>query len=314
MRPTLHRVLSAARSRLRPVREHALQAQLDEVRRAIGDLQARSAPLLPAPASLHDAEFQVFSQWGEDGILAHLVRTVELEDKVFVEIGVHDYRESNTRFLSMTGGWRGVIVNGGTAHQEFLQHSDMGWRYDIEAVSAFVTAANVDEVLTSAGVSGDIALLSIDIDGVDWWVWQSLTVLRPRIVVTEFNSVFGPDAAVTVPYDAAFDATTAHWSGQYFGASLAALHHLATERGYQLVGVNSHGVNAFFVRRDVAGHLWDLTPAEAYVQSRIRTSRGPDGALTFDPDHGNALERMRDLPLHDVVSGQVLPVRDVFGV
>jgi len=290
-----------------------VEPSLDAVRLAVGVNESRLAQLLPEPARLRDTEFTVFSQWGEDGIIQHLIRRTS-PPETFVEIGVGDYTESNTRFLVLKDNWRGAILNGGTAHQEMLVRTGMAWKYGVTAVSAFVTAENVDELIAGTGLTGDLGLLSVDIDGVDYWVLRAITVVRPWIVVVEHNSVFGPDAAVTVPYDPAFVASEAHYTGQYFGASLSAFHHWARGAGYRLVGVGSSGVNAYFVRDDVAADLWDLTPAEAYVRSRFRTARDRTGALAYTgDDHQALLASMRDLPLHDLRAGEQRSVGAVFG-
>ena len=231
----------------------------------------------------------------------------------FVEVGVSDYAESNTRFLAMKDNWRGAIFNAGTAHVDFLRSSEMAWRYSIDAVSAFVTRDNINELIGATGIEGEIGLLSIDVDGVDYWLWEAIDAVTPWIVVIEFNSLFGPEHAVTVPYDAAFTASSAHWSWQYSGASLAALHSLARAKGYRLIGVTSQGVNAFFVREDVAGDLWNRTPAEAYVRSRVRTARDRNGALTYTgADHATLLQAMADLHVIDVETGQDRTLADIY--
>ena len=124
----------------------------------------------------------------------------------------------------------------------------------------------------NAGFTGDIGLISIDVDGIDYWIWDAIDVVSPRIVVIEFNSVFGCDHPVTVPYDPAFDCTVAHSSRLYFGASLPALVALGKRKGYRFVGCESHGANAFFVRDDVGRKLPRRTARDGYVSSRFRSS------------------------------------------
>jgi hypothetical protein len=294
--------------------DRRLTPRTDEIRYALGVVQCRQSQLLQAPLSLRDAEFKVFSQFGEDGIIQFLTRRLAPPD-TFVEIGVSDYAESNTRFLAMKDNWRGAIFNGGSAHVDFLQTSEMAWRYSIDAVSAFVTRETVNHLICSTGIEGEIGLLSIDVDGIDYWLWEAVDVVTPWIVVIEYNSVFGAEQAVTVPYDPAFTASSAHWTQQFSGASLAALHHLGRQKGYRLVGVTSQGVNAFFVREDIAGDLWSLSPAEAYVRSRVRTARDRHGALTYTgSDHRALLTSMSDRTVVDVESGQDRTIGDLYGV
>lgn len=106
--------------------------------------------------------------------------------------------------------------------------------------------------IEQSGIFGEIDLLSIDIDGNDYWVWKAMTAIRPRVVVIEYNSSFGPDRSVTVAYDPSFRRYEKHPSGLYYGASLQALNKLAAQKGYFLAGCDSAGVNAFFVRDDLA--------------------------------------------------------------
>ncbi|MFD8708209.1 hypothetical protein ACFV1W_37475 [Kitasatospora sp. NPDC059648] len=298
----------------RRVVDRGVQARIDELRFSMGVMESRLASLLPDPRHLRETEFKVFSQGGEDGILQFLVSRLS-PPEVFVEIGVGDYSEANTRFLAMKDNWRGAIFNGGTAHIDFLRRSGMAWRWSISPVSAFVTAENVNELILKTGIKGEVGVLSIDIDGVDYWVWREISTVSPWIVVVEYNSVFGSEKAVTVPYRPDFTASAAHHTGSYFGASLAALHHLAARRGYRLVGVGSNGVNAFFVREDVAGGLWNMNPGAAFVRSRIRTARGPDGELTYTgDDHEQVLRAVRDLTVHVVDEHRDVPIAAAFGV
>ena len=126
--------------------------------------------------------------------------------------------------------------------------------------------------------------------------------------------MFGPDHAVTVPYDPSFSAWSSHPSGQYFGASLAALRELGRSKGYRLVGVTSQGVNAFFVRDDKAGDLWDLSATDAYVRSRYRTVRDSDGGLTFTgDDHAALLASMADRPVVLVADGSTRTIGSLYG-
>ena len=149
----------------------------------------------------HDAEFSTFSQWGEDGIIQYLLARTDLGDLSFVEFGVESYREANTRFLLMKDNWRGLIIDADSHHIEFIRQSQLAWRHDITAVSTFVTAGNINRLLLDNGKLGDIGLLSIDIDGNDYWVLKAITAVRPRIIICEYNSVFGSRRAVSVPYE-----------------------------------------------------------------------------------------------------------------
>jgi hypothetical protein len=267
------------------------------------------------PDEIERAEFRVFSQFGEDGIIQFLVQRVPVEHRVFVEFGVEDYAESNTRFLLVNDAWRGLVVDAGTAHRRFLEDSRLIWRTTIDAVTAFIDRDNVNEIIRRGGVTGEIGLLSIDIDGNDYWVLEAIDCVSPQILVTEYNSVFGPERAVTVPYDAGFVRGEKHFSHLYWGASLAAMARAADAKGLALVGGNRAGNNAFFVRRDGLGDIPERPPSACWRPAQFRESRGPDGELSFLSDDAAKRRLLRDLPLVDLDDGGTeRAVADLYGV
>lgn len=277
-------------------------------------LQGRSLALQIADraplARLQDAEFKVFSQFGEDGILQYLARETGLSrsEQTFVEFGVQNYSESNTRFLLMNDHWRGLIIDGSREYIDSVRNQDLYWRHDLTAVAAWIDRDNIDRLIGDAGFSGDIGVLSIDIDGNDYWVWERIVVVNPVIVVVEWNSVFGPDHAISVPYDPAFQRQQAHHSCLYWGASIRAFEHLAAQRGYALLGSNTAANNLFFVRKDRLGRLQPRSAQEAYLESRFRDSRDASGRLNF---LGGAKRRdeILDLPVIDVRNGNSTTLR-----
>ena len=270
----------------------------------IGALQCRWVAGL-GPDEIERAEFQVFSQFGEDGIIQFLVQRVPIANRMFVELGVEDYSESNTRFLLVNDAWRGLIVDAGGEHRRFLEESRLDWRTTVDAVTAFIDRDNVNDLLRRSGVSGEIGLLSIDIDGNDYWVLEAIDSVSPQILVVEYNSLFGPERAVTVPYDPAFVRGEKHYSHLYWGASLAALVRAAETKGLALVGGNRAGNNAFFVRRDALGDIPERTAADCWRPAQFRESRGPDGELTFLSDDAEKQRLLRDLMLVDLDDGAV---------
>lgn len=284
----------------------SVTAEIQRLRYTMGSIQATAAR---RAVSLRDAEYKTYSQFGEDGAIQWLLANVEIENQNFIEFGVGDYAESNTRFLLEHDNWTGLIIDAGTNHIDFINRAGLTWQFTIQAQSAFVTAENINDLLANEPV--DTGLLSVDIDGVDYWVLSAITNLRPRIVVCEYNSLFGPTATVSVPYAPAFDRHSAHPSMLYFGASISALGHWASERGYRLVGSSAEGVNAYFVRDDVAGDLPRLTGPEAWVETRIRQARGADGELVFASGMKKQRQMMAALPLVDVTNGSRLTVADL---
>ncbi len=217
----------------------ARRAQLAAVvlRERYGDLFAEEA----------GCEFQIFSQNGEDGILLWLLRETGAPVKRFVEIGIENARECNSAVLGFVLGWDGLMVDADplsvAAAERFVGRMLAGRTNHVEVRQAFVTRENIAGLVGG----GDLGVLSIDVDGMDYWLWKAVTAVRPRVVVVEYNASLGPEEAITVPYQARFSAAEAHPSGYYHGASLAALEKLGREKGYALVAVDAAGVNAFFV-------------------------------------------------------------------
>lgn len=258
------------------------------------------------------AEFKVFSQFGEDGIIQYLIRQVQVpaQSRTFVEFGVESYDEANTRFLVLNDNWRGLIMDGSSSNMRRVRNSSIYWRHNIVAVDAFIDADNINSLIKDAGFSGEIGLLSVDIDGNDYWVWEKIDVVNPIIVVAEYNSVFGSRHAVTVPYDKAFNRARAHSSHLYWGASLKALVELGNRKGYAFVGSNNAGNNAFFVRRDRLNGQRELTAAEGYVESQFRESRDDAGNLTFLSGAAR-LQKIIDMPIYDVERNAVVRLGDL---
>lgn len=253
---------------------------------------AALAKLARGANSLKDAEFKVFSQFGDDGIIQYLISHVKPRADTFIEFGVENYEEANTRFLLMNDNWKGLIIDGSSAFIDAIKASSFYWRYSLKAIASFVTVENINQLLVSSGIIGPIGLLSIDIDGNDFWVWKAITVVDADIVVIEYNSLFGAERSISVPYRPDFVREQAHYSYLYFGASLRALYNLALEKGYAFVGCNQAGNNAYFVKQEKLNGIPELSVEEGYVYSRFRESRNQDGQMSFldGPERSALLE------------------------
>jgi hypothetical protein len=255
--------------------------------------------------SLDAYEFRVFSQFGEDGILQHLIEEagIQAHERIFVEFGVQDYQESNTRFLLQGCNWGGLIIDGSKEWMASVRNSSLCWRYNLQALAAWIDRDNINELISSAGISGEIGLLSVDIDGNDYWVWEKIICINPIIVVCEWNSSFGPDHSVSIPYDPLFNRLTAHHSHQYWGASIHALQQLGLKKNYELIGSNQAGNNLFFVRNDRLGRLLGSSAADAWTEAKFSDTRNEQGQLTFL--RGKHRSRLIDkLPLVNTRNGQ----------
>jgi len=254
--------------------------------------------------NLQDYEFKVFSQWGEDGILQQLTQTVPIAHRNFIEFGVEDFFESNCRYLMTKDNWQGFVIDGSPANIARMKSAPFYWQHQLNAIEAFVTRDNINELLAKSGFDPDLGILSIDLDGNDFHVLQAITGFTPRILVCEYNAVFGPSRALTVPYRPDFQRSKAHASHLYWGASLAAMTLLAQQRGYSLVGTNSAGNNAFYLRNDLVTDRFQVLSAEqAYAPSSYRESRDAHGQLSFEPAH-RQLRLLQGLPVVDVDTGR----------
>ncbi len=208
--------------------------------------------------------FKVYSQCDEDGIIQEIFRRIGNGNRVFVEFGVETGIECNTVKLLLEG-WRGLWLDGSEANVAQIRS-----RYDafckngrLVAIPSFITAENINTLIQQGGITGEIDLLSIDIDNNDYWVWKAIGVVKPRVVVIEYNATLRPPFSGVVPYE-----PTKTWYGSnYFGASLEALVRLGRQKGYRLVGCSFNGANAFFVHEAFAGdHFLDPPTAEEHYE------------------------------------------------
>jgi hypothetical protein len=248
-----------------------------------------------------DVEFSVFSQFGDDGIIQWLIHRLLGLSKTFVEFGVGNYREANTRFLLVNDNWSGLVMDSSSRNIDAIRRDQISWRHDLQSKCAFVAAESIDQLLLDHGFEGEIGLLHIDIDGNDYWVWRALTAVRPAIAIIEYNSVFGAERAITVPYDPKFS-RGGRISNLYCGASLPALCDLAHSKGYDFIGSNSAGNNAYFVRSELDHGLKSLTAAEGHVISKFADSRDSEGGLTYLRGE-HRLASLRGLPVVNTRTG-----------
>lgn len=203
--------------------------------------------------------FSAFSQTDEDGILLYLFSRLGTTDVPrAVELCAGDGIECNTANLIVNHGWHALLVDGDAElmarASTFYAERHETRVYPPRCVQAWVTRDGVNQLVADHGFTGEIDLLSLDLDGVDYWIWEALTVITPRVVVLEYQDILGPERSWTVPYDDSFDGWRTSQTGgmpNFAGASLRAFAKLGAAKGYRLVGVNRLGYNAFFVREDL---------------------------------------------------------------
>jgi len=218
---------------------------------------------------INNQEFKIFSQNGEDGILLYIFSKIGTTNKKFVEFGIEEGKECNTANLSINFGWTGLLMEGNKEYakkaQEYYDNFPQVKKGSVKVLHTFVTKENINEVLSKNAPEREIDLLSLDIDGNDYWVWKEIDTISPRVVAIEYNGSIPAEKSITVKYDSSFKRLEKHSSGYYHGASLKALTKLGEEKGYILVGCDSTGCNAFYVKKEeAAGKLEKLEPEEAF--------------------------------------------------
>lgn len=210
-------------------------------------------------------ERRITSQHGEDGILEELFKRIGATDKLFVEIGVEDGFECNAAHL-VRRGWQGIMIEGDQRQFARLQKT-YARHPGVKTCQAYVDRENVARIFANLSVPERFDLLSIDIDGNDYWIWQAVQKWIPRVVVIEFNAAYPPPARWVMRYNPAH-----HWNGTtYHGASLASLAALGAQLGYALIGTESSGSNAFFLRR---GELANSGFSELTVETAYHAPQG----------------------------------------
>ena len=250
--------------------DNILLSDIDRLIFLQGTLNARFNRQKNRIKMLSEVEWSAFSQWGEDGIIDWLVERLPDIPDTFIEFGVGDYRESNTRMLLQLRNWKGLVLDGSQENIDSIKNQNIFWRHTLIAERAFIDRENINDLFSRAGFGGEIGLLSIDIDGNDYWVWEAIDIVKPVVVVCEYNAVFGDIYKLTVPYRNNFQRTKAHFSNLYFGASLPALIDLAQRKGYVFAGTNSNGCNAFFICNEQAPQVLKFVEAICSYPSSIR--------------------------------------------
>lgn len=224
------------------------------------DLLRRSVKPLP---SFDEVGFRCCSQFEEDGILLYIFSLIGTVNKTAVEICAGNGIECNTSNLIINHGWQGFLFDGDRKNVEignkfYLNNKDT-FLWPPQFKNVWITAENVNSILKNAGVNGEIDLLSLDIDGMDYWVWKALDFIKPRVVVCETHGIIDATKSITVPYNPNFKIEIP----DYHSASLAAMTKLGNQKGYRLVGSHRYGFNAFFVRNSISDDLLPSVPVSA---------------------------------------------------
>lgn len=224
--------------------------------------------------TFNEVGFRIFSQTNEDGILLYIFSLIGTTNRKAVEICAGSGIECNTANLIINHNWRGLLFDGNDrlVHQGqafYARHKDT-LILPPTFVHAWITPENVDDLIAEHGFDDEIDLLSLDIDGQDYWVWQAMERCKPRVIVLEAQS-FGAEAALSVPYDPAFVAH--HMDDHYLGATIAAFVKLGRVKGYRFVGFNSLQYNAFFIRDGIAENMLPEVPLSSCLDPALEEMR-----------------------------------------
>lgn len=260
--------------------------------------------------NLWDAEVKVYSQMGEDGIIDYLCERIELSKPRVLEIGAGNFSECNSRFLAENRNASVYAVDGREDLVLSVESNPLRWKNHIFAHKTWVSPDNINEIITQAQNSiGDVDIFSIDLDGNDYWILQAANLESVRIVVVEYNPLFGHLKAVSVPRDDNFERNLKHFSCLYFGASLKGFEYLLDKKGFDFIGTNRIGNNAFFVRKEIAEQI-PISPEKdysVYTDWRVRETRSQEGQLTFASGY-DRVSIIGQLPLLEVDTGEVVSV------
>ncbi len=265
--------------------------------------------------NIEECEFKVFSQFGDDGIIQYLIDKIEITSQYqnFIEFGVENYNESNTKFLLLNNNWKGLIFDGSAHNIQIIKNSYYYWKHEIEAYQHFVDKENINKFLKNHTNSKNIGILSIDIDGNDYWIWDSINVIEPIIVIVEYNSIFGEKHSLTVPYDKDFVRENKHYSNKYYGASLNALKKLADKKGYDFLFTNSARNNSYFIKKNYKHKIKLMDNFQTFDFAKFRESRDNSGNLNF-LKRNEVLNEIKYMPVLDLDDNKIKKISEVFSI
>jgi hypothetical protein len=217
---------------------------------------------------ISQAGFRCYSQFEEDGILLYILSIIGMKTKKAVEISIGSGDECMAANLILNHGYQGFLFDG---DDQSIKQAEKFFRLKKDCLltppiirRAWVTKNNINELLREIGAQGEVDVLSLDIDGNDYYIWEAITEINPRLCIFETHNVVPDDLAITIPYEDNFDCWSKEGADQDFrGASLLAMKKLSTQKGYRLIGAHKHGFNVFFLRNDIAQDFFPEVSVES---------------------------------------------------
>lgn len=253
--------------------------------------------------NLQEVEYKIFSQTGEDGIIDFLLKKLDILNCKFIEIGVGDYSEANTRYIYETSFSEGLIIDIENNLRDKVSKNINLWKGLLHIENIEINSENINEILDKYNLNANLDLFSIDIDGIDYWVIDNLKSQISKLFVLEYNPTFGHNLEITIPNINNFNRFKSHYSGCYYGSSLKAMIKLMDRKGYDFLGTNKLNFNAFFASKNIS-HKFEnlkqnLDSLENYSLIKIRDSKNKEGELDF-LDKKQRLIQIKNLEVIDV--------------
>ena len=234
---------------------------------------------------LNEVEMKIFSQNGEDGIIDYLINQLNIEKPKFLEIGIGDYSESNTRFIYERTSPKGMVVDCINDLEKKIKKKVKVWKGDLIIINKEINSSNALQLLNKDNMLNDLDLFSIDIDGIDYWILEQLPKHFSKIVVLEYNPTFGFDLEVTVPNTSNFNRSKYHYSNLCFGMSFKAAMNLMNKKGFYFIGSNLLRNNAFFISKKYQKKIFfknlKIDTSNSNIVSNFRESRGKNKKLNY---------------------------------
>lgn len=234
----------------------------------------------PLP-QLNETGLRVFSQLEEDGLLLYIFSILGMGGRRFVDLGGADGINSNCANLALNWGWSGLFVDGDAQQIArgkafYASHPDT-WLHPPVFCCDFIKAENVNSIIEDSGMVGEIDFLNIDIDGNDYWVWEAIEVVQPKVVMVETHVEFGMEP-ILVGYNPDYAYPPAG-NPQYFGAGVVAMESLARKKGYRLIGANNYGFNTIYIKEGLAEDVFPAVP----VDTVLKHPRNKERQKLFEP-------------------------------
>ena len=267
-------------------------------------------------SSINEAELKVFSQNGEDGIIDFLLTKLNINYPKFVEIGVEDYSEANTRLLYEHSNSTGLIIDN-YINFDLAKDKFETWKGNLKILKSYVNSSNINDILRDQNFDEELDLFSIDIDGIDYWVIKSLPNKISKIFIAEYNPIFGSNLEITVPNLDSFDRTKYHFSNLCWGMSIKALINLMKDKGYFFVGANNFRNNAFFISEKFENIFQQLSNEltkinlSKYTNKKFMESRDLRGNLLYLSKKKEELDLIKDCSVEIINFNKTVKIKDI---